>query len=94
MMKLIILFLFIPVLALSSQWENLPLQEKATLTFINKGQFERCPAEQKLADDSLTGAVQTLNLLAYGGVDQMKYQPGGKPGGEAVELDDSDWRIT
>lgn len=38
--------------------------------------------------------LQVLNLLAYGGVGQLKYKMGGEPGGEAVDLDDSDWDIT
>jgi alpha-mannosidase len=39
-------------------------------------------------------AMQTLNLLAFGGAAQLKYQMGGEPGGEAVDLDDSNWDIT
>ena len=37
--------------------------------------------------------LETLNLLAYGGVGQMKHRIGGEPGGEAPDLDDSDWPI-
>ncbi len=41
-----------------------------------------------------TDPIETLNLLAFGSVGQLKYQMGGKPGGEAVDLDDSDWDVT
>jgi len=39
-------------------------------------------------------AMQTLNLLAYGGMIELKYKMGGEPGGEAVDLNDSDWPYT
>ena len=39
-------------------------------------------------------AMETLNLLAFGGAGQLKYKMGGEPGGEAVDLDDSNWEIT
>ncbi len=32
-----------------------------------------------------------LNLLAYGGIGELRYQFGGKPGGEVPNLDDSSW---
>jgi len=38
-------------------------------------------------------ALELLDFLAYGGVGQMKYQLGGKPGGERPNLDDSDWEF-
>ena len=38
--------------------------------------------------------MKILDLLAFGGAGQLKYQMGGEPGGEAVELDDSDWPLT
>jgi len=38
--------------------------------------------------------METLNLLAFGGVAELKYKIGGQPGGQAVDLDDSDWDIT
>ncbi len=37
--------------------------------------------------------MAALNLLAYGGIGQMKYKIGGEPGGQAVNLDDSQWQI-
>lgn len=39
-------------------------------------------------------ALDKLNLLAYGGVGQMRYKIGGEPGGEQPNLDDSDWDVT
>ncbi|MBA7529694.1 hypothetical protein ES705_21892 [subsurface metagenome] len=39
-------------------------------------------------------AMKTLNLLAFGGVAELKYKMGGEPGGESVDLDDSDWPRT
>jgi len=44
-------------------------------------------AAQKLS------ALETLNLLAYGGVGQMRYKIGGEPGGERPELDDASWDV-
>jgi len=38
--------------------------------------------------------LQTLNLLAFGGVAELRYKMGGEPGGESVDLDDSDWART
>ncbi|MBN1349865.1 alpha-mannosidase [candidate division KSB1 bacterium] len=40
-----------------------------------------------------TDPIEIFNLLAYGGIGQMKYKVGGEPGGEAVDVDDSDWKI-
>jgi len=40
-----------------------------------------------------TDPMEILNLLAYGGIGQMKYKIGGEPGGEAIDVDDSDWKI-
>ena len=37
-------------------------------------------------------ALQVLNLLAYGGMGQVKIQEGGEPGGEDPNLDDSNWQ--
>lgn len=39
-------------------------------------------------------AMEMLNLLAFGNVNELKYKMGGKPGGEAVDLDDSAWDVT
>ena len=37
-------------------------------------------------------ALQILNLLAYGGVGQMKFLIGGEPGGEDANLNDFNWQ--
>ncbi len=39
-------------------------------------------------------AMQTLNLLAFGGLVELKYKMGGEEGGEAVDLDDTNWQVT
>ncbi len=52
-----------------------------------------CIASSNLTAQS-TDPMETLNLLAFGSVGQLKYQMGGKPGGEAVDLDDSGWDVT
>jgi len=39
-------------------------------------------------------AMKILNLLAFGGVGELRYKIGGEPGGESVNLDDSDWELT
>ena len=39
-------------------------------------------------------AMETLNLLAFGGAGQLKYKMGGEPDGEAIDLDDTNWEIT
>jgi alpha-mannosidase len=41
-----------------------------------------------------TEAMKILNLLAFGGVGELRYKIGGEPGGESVNLDDSDWELT
>lgn len=40
-----------------------------------------------------TDPMEIFNLLAFGGVGQMKYKIGGEPGGEAIDVDDTDWEI-
>ena len=37
-------------------------------------------------------ALDILDVLAYGGFGQIKYQFGGEPGGENPDLDDSEWQ--
>ena len=48
--------------------------------------------ESVIAAQVRQNALQVLNLLAYGGVAQMKYKFGGEPGGEDMHLDDSNWK--
>ena len=46
-----------------------------------------------LSAPATENAMQTLDLLAFGGVGQLKYQMDAKPGGEAIDMDDSKWPI-
>jgi len=39
-------------------------------------------------------ALEILNMLAFGGMGELKYKMGGEPGGEAPDLDDSNWERT
>ena len=55
------------------------------LFMLNTGAVQSAPKQD---------AMQTLNLLAFGGAGQLKYKMGGKPGGESPELDDSNWDVT
>ena len=68
-------------------WFGLPKDEDLPSTYS----IEYVRAWKKRA--SAPDPLETLNLLAYGGVGQMKFQMGGEPGGEAPDLDDSDWPI-
>ena len=40
-----------------------------------------------------TKAMESIEFLAFGGLDQMQYQIGGEPGGQTVNYNDSDWSI-
>ena len=57
------------------------------LLFVGLSSFASAASPQK-------DYMETLNLLAFGGVGELRYQMGGDPGGEAVDLDDSAWDIT
>ncbi len=68
-------------------WFGLPKDEDLPSTYSIE--YVRAWKKRAPAPDPL----ETLNLLAYGGVGQMKFQMGGEPGGEAPDLDDSDWPV-
>ena len=43
-------------------------------------------------EDDSSNPLKVLNLLAYGSVAQMQYKFGGEPGGQVMDLDDSNWK--
>lgn len=50
--------------------------------------------ESNIVFSQKTDALEKLNLLAFGGIAEIKYSIGGEDGGQSIMLDDSDWELT